>query len=136
MATQLEGNITLGGTDYAASVRALVVRGTRDVTTAEGTFANASQTQTLGSAAYEVDIIYEYDETVAADLFWELNTAFTSNSGDLAFTANPTTGVTSATNPQWSGTLKINEIVGMGTVGEDKVQSVTFPAEGVAIATS
>lgn len=136
MATQLEGNITLGGNDYAGDTVAFILRGTRETTQTPGTFADSDGTSTPGSRQYEVTVRVRQDETDSANVFAEIWAAFLTDDAELAFTANPTTGATSATNPEFSGTLIINNVEAMGTVGEDKMVEYTFPANGVTMATS
>ncbi len=136
MAIQLEGNITLGGNDHADDVYALRIRGTRERVVKDGTFADSSKTTSAGSAEYEVECEFDADEGDATGVWLEFWTAFTSATGELAFSGNITTGATSATNPQFTGTLLVTSIEAMGKVGDDKRVTLTLPANGVLYATS
>lgn len=128
--TQLEANITLGGTDYSAEIRNITITGSREVVTGAGTYGDSTVSQAAGSAEYEVEMTVEYDEGVAANVWNELWTAFTSATAELAFTGTRTTGAVSATNPRFDGTLLVTEIQAIGPVGEEKVATFTFPVSG------
>lgn len=135
--TQLEANITLGGTDYSDEIRNITIRGSREVVTGAGTYGDSTVSQAAGSAEYEVEMTIQYDEGIAADVWNELWTAFTSSTAVLAFTGTRTTGVVSVTNPQFSGNLLVTEIQAIGPVGEEKVATFTFPVSGaITMATS
>ena len=132
MATQLEGNITIGATDHSADITSIVITGTKATTEGGKTFADASPTVEVGGAEYSVTINFNHDEGDASNVFATLYTAFLTDSSEVAFTGTFKDEAVSATNPEWSGTIIVTDLDIGGTVGDKKQQSKTYPVKSFA----
>lgn len=137
-ALQLEGNIMLGGTDYSDEISSLVINIQRAVVEIPATFGNAQVGKKAGQRMATLTINFLGDPKDAAGVIEELYTAYLTDSSELTFSANLTTGSTSASNPEWSGTIVVSDLDIGGTVGEHYEQSKTYDitVDGVDRATS
>jgi len=132
MATQLEGNITIGATDHSDDITSLVINGTKATTEGGKTFGDASPTTEVGGAEWSVTINFNHDEGASDNVWSTLYTAFLTDSSEAAFTATLKDEAVSATNPEWSGTIIVTDLDIGGTVGDKKQQSKTYPMKNFA----
>ena len=139
MATQLEGTVTLGGTDVSTEVFAFTITEERSTSTRRPTFGSANESERAGAAKAMVTIDFEDTLDPSASLaHQEIADAIRTDSGELAFEVTYKTGAVSASNPKYSGTIVCTSLETGGEVGSELEQSQTFPvtAAGITIATT
>lgn len=129
---QLEGPITLGGTDYSDEITNMVIRRRRNMTTKPATFGNSRESQKAGAVVEEVTITC-LNDVAAAQVWAELWDAIDTDSGELAFTARLTSAAVGADNPTFSGTLVVTGAEVGGQVGQQNTQQWTFPINDAGI---
>lgn len=135
MATQLEGVITIGATDFSDEIHSFVLNPTRQLVTEEPTYGDASANDKAGASSCTVTIEAK-NELAAAALTRALWTAYLTDTAELAFEARYGAGAVGADNPEFSGNLVVSEITIGTKVGERQMLSQTFPVNSLAIATS
>lgn len=133
MAVQLEGEITIGAVDYSDEIGEFVIELTRTTVTEMATYGDASENDKAGPQRASVTITCKND--LAADtLARALHTAILTDTAELAFTARYSDAAVGADNPEFSGNLVVTSVQ-LGTrVGDEKVQTQTFPANSVTMA--
>lgn len=135
MSTQLEGVITIGGTDYSDEIHSFVINPTRQLVTEDPTYGDASANDKAGASSATVTIEAK-NEIAAASLARDLWTAYLTDSAELAFTAQYATGAVSTDNPEFTGNLIVSEIT-LGTMaGETRRLTQTFPVNSLAMNTT
>lgn len=130
MSIQLEGAITIGGTDYSDEIGEFLIDITRQTVTEMATYADASENDKAGPQRASVTITAK-NELAAASLHRALYDAILTDSAELAFTAKYSTGATSADNLEYSGNLIVTAVTIGQRVGEERMMSQTFPANSI-----
>lgn len=134
MGTQLEGVITIGGTDFSDEIHSFVLNPTRQLVTEEPTYGDASRSDRAGASMCTVTIEAK-NELAAASLVRALWTAYLTDSAELAFVARYGTGVVGADNPEFEGNLVVSEITIGTKAGDSKILTQTFPVNSLTIDT-
>ena len=111
----LKGTFTLGGTDVSDEVTGVIIKGTANDVQIPATLS-AGRTHASGAKKYELQIDYLSTDGDGGTLFPALWAAVLTASKELAFTAQLRDGSTSASNPEWSGTI----VVSAADVGGDQ----------------
>lgn len=134
---QLEGNISIGGTDYSDEIVRLIVNKRRETSERRPTFGNARRTQAAGARAESVTIEFAHS-TLSAGLQAELEAALDSDDGEVTFSGTFNDAAVGVDNPTWSGTMIVTDLDIGGTPGEENYQAKTYPvtSAGVTKATS
>lgn len=123
---QLEAPITIGGEDYSDEITSLVINQRRNTTVRRPTFGNSTQSQKAGS--WEGTVTIEFiNDVVAASLLAELDAAIQTDSAELAFSGRFKSAAVGADNPTYSGTMIVTDLDIGGQVGEENVQTKTYP---------
>ena len=130
MSTQLEGVITLGGTDYSDEISEFLIDVTRSTVTEAATYGDATENDKAGPQKASVTITCK-NELAAASVARELWTALLTDSAELAFTARYATGAASTDNLEYSGNLVVTGVQIGTKAGEDREMSQTFPANTI-----
>jgi len=130
MGIQLEGAITLDSTDYSDEISEFVLTITRATVTEMATYADASENESAGVQNATVTITAK-NSGAAASLNQALYAAILTDSAELPFTARYQSGAVAADNPEYSGTLVVTEVQLGNRVGDEMMQSQTFPAKGI-----
>jgi len=133
---QLEGALTLNGTDYSDEIVMFEINEQRITTRKRATFGNASRSEKAGD--YQATITIEFiRDVVSAALAQELRTALLTDSAELTWSARFTDAAVGADNPEYSGSLVVTEVGFGGVVGEENTSRVTFPitAAGITVTT-
>lgn len=134
---QLEGPITIGGTDYSDEIARAVIRRRRNTTTKRPTFGNARSTNKAGAIIEEFEIELEND-VAAASLAFELDAAIDTDTGELEVVARFDDAAVGADNPSFTFNIVVTGAEFGGTPGEQNYQRFTFPIteDGITKATS
>lgn len=119
--------------DVKDAVTALTIRGARAVVEIPATLATGEVSRKAGTSTYELEVAFLGDDTATTALtmlLWDALDATTNPTGELYFEGNLHAGVTSASNPKWSGTMIVTGSAFGGEVGTVSVDSQTFPLTG------
>lgn len=135
MGTQLEGEITIGSTDYSDEIHSFVINPMRLIVTEQPTYGDASENDKAGASKASVTIECKND-LAAASLARELWTAYLTDTAELAFTARYDDGAVGVDNPEFSGNLVVTEITIGTKAGDRREMTQTFPVNSLALATS
>ena len=134
---QLEGPITIGGTDFSDEITVCTITRRRNLTTVPSTFGNARSVQKAGSIVEEATFTFLNDKA-AASVWLELYDAIDTDSAELAVVARLDDAAVGADNPSFSFTVVVTGVSVGGTVGEQNTQNWTYPitSAGITKATS
>lgn len=127
---QLKGNIKFGvvtaNIDFSAFVTSLVIHRTRESITVPATFGTGRASQVAGALSESLEINY-FSSTDAASMWAMIYDAIDTDTGQLKWEATLNTGITSADNPKFSGTIIILAVDSGGAVGTLRLQQQTYP---------
>lgn len=133
---QLKGNIKFGvvtaSTDFSAFITSLTIHRTRESITVPATFGTGRATQVAGALAESLEINF-FSSTDAASFWAMLYDAVDTDTSQIKWEATLNTGITSADNPKFSGTIIILAIDSGGTVGTLRQQTQTYPITDVGV---
>lgn len=123
---QLEGPVTVGGTDYSDEITSVIIRRRRNMITSPATWGNARETDAAGALKEEIQ--FNFLNHYAATKFWaELWDAIDTATGELAFTVRGSSAAIGVDNPSFSGTMVVTGVEVGGQALQHNSQSWTFP---------
>lgn len=134
---QLEGPITIGGTDYSDEIVNCRIIRRRNLTRLPATYGNARTSQKAGSIEETCQFTFLND--VAASKVWlELYDAIDTDTGEVAVVARFDDAAVGADNPSFTFNIIVTGAEVGGQVGEQNTQQHTFPIteDGITKATS
>lgn len=129
---QLEGPLTLAGTDYSDEIPVCTIVRRRNMTTKPATWGNARASQKAGSITESIRMTFLNDR-VAAGVWAELWDAIDTDSGELAFVGRLTTAAVGADNPSFTATIVTPGVEVGGTAGQQNSQTWEFPVTDAGI---
>jgi hypothetical protein len=132
---QLEGTVTVGGTDFSDEVFHLIVRLERATVWIPPTGGNRAKPKLAGYRGF-VTIAFDYSESDSLGIHAALTAALLTPTGEITFSGIWRPGAASPTNQKWSGTMLAAAIDAGGTPGEQKEQTQTYPAHSIVISDS
>lgn len=122
---QLNFNLSLGGTAYEDKIRQMTLRTVRGRANIPATGGRLQESDAPTSIRQEL-IIEFYSSHAAASVWRELYDTIITDSGEVTFAGTPEGGAASADNPEWSGSVRIFNLDGGGTVTQLRQQVVTL----------
>lgn len=131
MSIQLGGNFKLGPTPgslvaYSDYVSQMTINTTRNEVTIPATLGQPRQSSRAGTTQETLTITF-FSDFAATSVWAELWDAIYTDDAELAFEGNLEPGATSASNPKFSGTVRVMSLDTGATVGELRSNSATFP---------
>lgn len=129
---QLKGNLSIGGTDFSASISSIVIKRTRASVTVPPTLANIRETEKAGALQEAVEINF-FSSMAASSVWADLYDAIDTDTAELTFSGNLDTGGTDADNPAFSGTFVVLGIDTGADVGSLRAQTQTYPVTAAGI---
>jgi hypothetical protein len=134
---QLGGNLKLGPTigslvDYSGAISQMTISTTRESIAIPATLGTPQASARPGSRAETLTIQFHSD-TDPTSVWAELWDAIYTDAAELVFEGNLYPGVTSTTNPKFSGTIRVMSLDTGGTVGSLRQQSQTYPVTEVGV---
>lgn len=133
---QLKGNIKFGiltaNLDFSNFVTSLTIHRTRESITVPATFGTGRATQVAGALGETLEINF-FSGTDAASMWALVYDIMDTDSSELKWEATLNTGIVSADNPKFSGTITILALDSGGTVGSLRQQTQTYPITAAGI---
>lgn len=133
---QLKGNIMFGpvtpSIDFSSNVTALIIHRTRESISVPATFGTGRATQVAGALAESLEINF-FSSTDAVSMWATMYDILDTDASQLAWSATLNTGLVSADNPKFSGTIILLALDTGGTVGTLRQQTQTYPITAAGI---
>lgn len=135
-AQQLKGNIKLGpvtaSVDYSNFITSLTIHRTRESISVPATFGTGRATQVAGALGESLEINF-FSGTDAASVWAMIYDIVDTDASELKWEATLNTGIVSADNPKFSGTITILALDTGGAVGSLRQQTQTYPITAAGI---
>lgn len=124
---QLDGTVTLGGTDYSDEITMTMFRDAAETIDVPGTFGDPDIGHKAGGARYTCELTVFSNPADSAGVWEELYGATATASRELAITARFEDGAIGASNPEYRATLLVTELGTGGEVNQGRTQTITLP---------
>lgn len=133
---QLKGNIKLGvvtaNIDFSNYITSLMIHRSRESITVPATFGTGRVTQVAGALSESLEINF-FSSTDAASMWAMLYDALDTDTSEIKWEGTLNTGIVSADNPKFSGTITILSLDTGGTVGSLRAQTQTYPITAAGV---